>query len=105
MDADRLVFATSDAANVDGRLFGASVWGCGIDADGDVADTGRSGNLLPNFFDVFSASFARPDAVPLLQVAEVQDDADLHDVIGVVAERELSEMKKAADGGAGGGHE
>lgn len=104
VDADRLVFAPWDTADLDSAVR-TGVWGCGADSEGDVADAGHSGNLLPYLFDVCSASFARADTVPLLQVAEVHHDADLHDVIGVVAERKLHEMEKAADGGAGSGHQ
>ena len=36
---------------------------------------------------------------------DVQHDAELHDICGIVAERQLHKFKKAADGGARSGHE
>src|SRR5260370_22327551 len=63
-----------------------------------VGDTGNRCDLLPDQLDIRSARFTRLEAAPLGRVLDVQRDADLHDVGGIVAEGHLREPQKAADG-------
>ena len=72
--------------------------------DSDRGDTGNGCDLLSDLLDIRGARFTRLKAAPLGRVVDVQRDAELHDVGGIVAEGHLREPQKAADGSARGGH-
>src|SRR5215471_3567826 len=88
----------------DERALNISTGRRGVDADSDRGDSGNGCDLLPDLLDIRGASFARLKAAPLGRVVDVQRDAELHDVGGIVAEGHLREPEKAADGGARRGH-
>src|ERR1700691_3262589 len=76
----------------------------GVNADSDRGDSGNGSDLLPDLLDICGARFTRLKAAPLGRVVDVQRDAELHDVGGIVAEGHLREPQKAADGGARSGY-
>lgn len=98
------LLAVASSVKVEGTLI-ASIGRRGIRADSDSGDAGDGCNLFSDLLDVSGAPFARLNAVPLASVLDVQHDADLHDICGIVAQRHLHEFEKAADGGARCGHE
>jgi hypothetical protein len=57
-----------------------------VQADSDRGDTGNGCDLLLDLFDIRGARFTRLKTAPLGRVVEVQRDADLHDIGGIVAE-------------------
>src|SRR6202044_1312188 len=88
----------------DERALNISIGRRGVDADSDRGDSGNGCDLLPDLLDIGGARFPRLKAAPLGRVVDVQRDAELHDVGGIVAEGHLREPQKAADGGARSGH-
>lgn len=62
-------------------------------------------DLLPNLPDVCDARSARLNAAPLAWVMDVEHDAHLHDICGIVAKRRPRQFEKAANGSARSGHE
>src|SRR5271170_5375449 len=98
------LLAIASSVDTDSTLI-ASIRRRGIRADSDSGDTWDGCDLLANLLDVSGAPFARLNAVPLASVLDVQHDADLHDICGIVAQRHLHEFEKAADGSARCGHE
>src|SRR5215472_6853035 len=60
-------------------------------------------DFVPDLLDVSGARFARLNATPLARVVNVQRNAELYDICGIVAKRRLHKLEKAADGGARGG--
>ena len=99
-----MVFATWDTADVDRGFFGTTIRRCDIETDGNIADARHRGDLKADLLDICGTCFAWLNLAPLLRVAEGQHDADLHDVIGVIAKRKLRKQKKAVDGSADGRH-
>jgi hypothetical protein len=89
----------------DERALNISIGRRGVDADSDGGDAGEGCDLLPDLLDVSGARFARLNAAPLARVMGVQLDAELHDICGIVAKRNLHEPEKAADGSTCSGHE
>src|ERR1700722_13862873 len=75
----------------DERALNISTGRRGVDADSDRGDTGDGCDLLPDLLDIRGARFPRLKAAPLGRVIEMQRDAELHDVGGIVAEGHLRE--------------
>src|ERR1041384_2414517 len=96
-----LVIASS--VDVEGAVsvYWVTVGRRGIDAHSDSQDTWDGCDLLPDLLGIRGARFPRLKG----RVVDVQPDAELHDVCGIVAEGHLHKLEKAVDGGARRGHE
>src|SRR5215469_3014018 len=79
----------------DERALNISTGRRGVDADSNRGDWGNGCDFLPDLLDIRGARFTRLEAPPLGRVMDVERDAELHDVGGIVAKGHLREPEKA----------